>query len=248
MNDDWLRTELEALEAMAPTDLPPVGHLAAFIRMPFMLAASASVAAVLLGLSVLSGILRPVATEPTQGPASPSLSATSTAAPSSVAPSPEPTSAQPTPTSLQRFEVVLRNGDDDSIRYVEDMAQRDGRYFAAVVTLHANFVPAAGPASYSSEIWTYVSRTWTRIDTGDTFAHAKLGQLVVDGSGSLVASGYTDLDNANYRPDTWVSADGASWTPAPPPQCPPPPQYRFADRHRRTWGLGSQPRHPVRRR
>ena len=210
MSDDWLRSELEALEASAPAALPnPKPRV---WRMP-MLAAAAGVALILIAVAAaLPNILRPIAVNPSSSPstsnstaASPSASAT--AVPTSTAPS------VPTPTqSLAENEVLLRVGDDQTVQAVQDIVPFEGEYVAAVNTLHADFVPAVGPSRYSADIYMgSLGGGWRRVETGEAFVDARITALFKPHGGPLVAYGYTSPSEGPERVLQWTSDDGRTW-------------------------------------
>jgi hypothetical protein len=136
----------------------------------------------------------------------PAASATSEGSPAATA-TPDATDAP-----LPLFDVVFRHGDDDTIRYVQDIAQGDDGLIAVVNTLHTAAVPPAGPVDPSAAIYAgTITGDWHKVETGDTFAHAKVTHLFAPAGEPMVAYGFSEEGSFGYL--AWTSTDGQTWAP-----------------------------------
>jgi hypothetical protein len=178
-------------------------------RVPVIAAAGTLLAAAALAVG-LPNLLRPTAVDP--GPLT-TASAVETPAPTASGPALTPTSG---PTIAPAMQLLFRNGDDDTIRYVERVNSVGDGLIAVVDTLHAQAVPAAGPDLYSAAVYIAAREDgqWEPVDTRDLFSHTRIFELVTPSGGQMVLYGTTtDPDEFTVRIEAWSSMDGRSWAP-----------------------------------
>jgi RNA polymerase sigma factor (sigma-70 family) len=134
VNDDWLRSELEALESAAPTDVPPYRRRAS-ATLRIGLAASLAAAAVVLAVVTLPSVTKPAAVEPSVSPSPTATSAPTTEPSASVQPTPTAVPATPSPhpsgaAELEWTESSFEGQDVADIEWVEDHWIAGGRRVA----------------------------------------------------------------------------------------------------------------------
>ncbi|MDQ3879940.1 MAG: hypothetical protein M3295_02515 [Chloroflexota bacterium] len=108
----------------------------------------------------------------------------------------------------------MTSGGSGTIQVVSDLAVADGFVVAVGTLFHAAAPPEVGSVPEDGLVWRSTDgTTWEAVSTGDVFAGAQLGQLLVTPDEVLLFGEFDEdpSSGGNEVPRVWRSVDGVAW-------------------------------------